>query len=317
MNHPRLFTRQSRRSSWRQVLAGAFVALLPSVCIAQISTTLTDAIYQGAGTMNLLTDITAAQFKNQITSDGRLFFGVDINENASGNESNDSIGVALKQVTLVVQTTTGTYSFSNFATDTTSMIQAAGTTGLSSYYTMFGQGGSSSLTGATPGFDLSIYDDVLTIQNIAFTGDVLSAQMSVTLLNTGNAKTSNETFFDYSGGFEDFALLSLQDALLLEQASIGTSAAPTEITFSAQAPVITDEYVSAQTAGVAPETSDTPDPSPATESTAASTPPPMTPPPAAPLPPAGILMLAVLLSLVARKNRSVPTVASSTLHASE
>lgn len=222
-----------------QLLASLLLLATATPSSAQISTRLTDTIRQGVGSINLLKDVSAAQFAQQVTSTGKLFFGVDVNENAAGNESADSIGVALKGVTLTVTTTTGTYVFTNFSTSTSATLTEAGSKQAASYYTLFGQTGSSQITSSTSGFDLSRFDDVLSISNISFTGDVLSAQMSVTLLNTGTGNDANGTFFDFSGGYEDLAFLSSSDALALESAEIGLSAAPTGIIYSNDAPVVT------------------------------------------------------------------------------
>ena len=220
-------------------LASALLLAVAGPVSGEISTRLTDTIKHGVGSINLLKDVSSAQFAQQVTGTGKLFFGVDVNENASGNESADSIGVALKDVSLTVTTTTGTYVFSDFSTSTTAVLTEAGGKQSSSYYTLFGQTGSSQITGSTAGFDLSQFDDVLSISNVSFTGEVISAQMSVTLLNTGTANDMNSSFFDFSGGYEDLAFLSPRDALALESAEIGLSAAPTGIIYSNNAPVVT------------------------------------------------------------------------------
>lgn len=55
------------------------------------------------------------------------------------------------------------------------MIQADGSDTTSSYFTLFGQGGSSQLTSGTTGFDLSIFDAVLQMENIYFAGEITGA----------------------------------------------------------------------------------------------------------------------------------------------
>jgi hypothetical protein len=212
---------------------------------ADISTRLSDTVNSGTGTINLLKDISGADLARQITSTGKLLFGMDINENASGNETASSIGVALQSVELTVTTTTGTYHFSNFATNSTAVLSKAGTSGLNTYSTLFGQTGSSQLTSTSKDFDLSVFDDVLVLNNVSFTGDVISASMQVQLLNTGNSKAANDTFFDFSGGYEDMALLSAADAYALESAGIGVADAPGDVTYSPTAPVITSAEVTA------------------------------------------------------------------------
>jgi hypothetical protein len=220
---------------------------------AQIPTTLTDKIYQGSGSIDLLKDVSAAGLESFLSDNGGLLLGVDINENASGNESSDSVGVAIEQMELVITTTEGTFSFTDFYTSTTAMIQEAGTSTPQEFYTMFGKGGSSQLTGGTSGFDLGQFDDVVRLQNVSFEGDLLSASLNVTFLST--AKTSaegNESFFDYSGGFEDFALLGAEDAAVLEAANFGVEAAPSDLSYTEESPTITLEEAGLPSAPGAP-----------------------------------------------------------------
>ena len=75
---------------------------------------------------------------------------------------------------------------------------------------------------------------MLWIDSIAL-GDatILSAELRVTFLDISKSgATEAESFFDLSGGFEDFAILSSQDAVLLEDASIGPSAAPVGVVYT-------------------------------------------------------------------------------------
>ena len=250
------------------------LSLFSTTASAAISTRLSDNVRSGVGAINLLKDISGTQLTQQISSGGKLFFGMDINENASGNETAASIGVALQNVELTVTTTTGTYRFSNFATNTSAILSKAGSTELNTYYTLFGQTGSSQLTGTSAGFDLSSFDDVLVLNNVSFTGDVLSASMNVQLLDTGNSRATSDTFFDFSGGYEDIALLSMSDALALETASIGVAGAPVGLTSTTTTQIITAAEVAAATN---PSTSTPP-------TTTTSTPTPPSAPPAAPAP---------------------------------
>lgn len=268
----------------RTPLSGLLLLAFSLAAQAQVSVRLSDTVSKGIGVVNLLKDLSGAQLQNQISSTGKLFFGMDINENASGNESANSIGVALKGVMLTVTTTTGTYTFSNFSTSSSAMLQEAGSTESGAYYTLFGQIGSSQLTSASSGFDLGAYDDVLSLSGVAFSGDVLSAQMSVTLLNTGNSTDPNSTFFDFSGGFEDLALLSPVDALKLENANIGVSDAPAGVTFASEPVVVLSQDTSTATTIKTIE--------PTTTTTNVETPPPA---PAAPAPSLMLLLLLVVL----------------------
>jgi hypothetical protein len=216
-------------------IPGSCLLLLSSLAGAQdiVSRTLTDAIYRGDGVINLLKDISGSQLTQYFNqTGGLLLLGADVNEDNSGNESSTSLGVAIKQVQLSISTTDGDFTFGDFYTSTTAMLREAGGTTSSEYYTMFGQGGSSQLTGTT-GFNLSSFDDVLWLEQIMLTGTITRAELSITFLETPNSRTSGaESFFDFSGGFEDFALLSTADAVLLEEADIGTADAPSGVTYT-------------------------------------------------------------------------------------
>jgi hypothetical protein len=202
---------------------------------AEIPTVLTDTIKSGSGTIDVMQDVTAAELEESL-SDGTLFLGVDLNEDASGLEKSTSQGVAIKEMELIITTTEGTFSFTTFYTNTTAMIVEEGATEAAEYNTLFGQSGSSQITSGTEGFDLSTFDDVIEIQNISYTGDIIDAQIRVTFLDTANKGGDNEEFFDYSAGFEDFAILSEADAQILDNANIGLAEAPTTISYTASTP---------------------------------------------------------------------------------
>ena len=241
----------------RVISAGVLlVGLLAAPSLkAQIPTTLTDKIYKGNGSINLLTDVNAASLQQYLTSSGGLLLGIDVNENEAGNETRDSLGLAIKQLELVIRTTAGTFSFNDFFTSTTAMIREAGAAGPTEFYTAFGRSGSSQITGGTDGFNLEQFDDVIRLRNVAFQGTLLSASLNVTFVTTADAKTQgNETFFDFSGGFEDFALLSQRDAALLEAANLGVAAAPSGVTYAAAAPTVTLAATTVPTTTVAATT---------------------------------------------------------------
>lgn len=253
---------------------------------AQISTRLSDTVSKGRGTINLLKNMSADQFQKQVSSSGNLFFAMDVNENNSGNENRASAGVALERVELVVKTTTGDYKFTKFSTSTSALLKGSGDDDgkdSKSYYTLFGQAGSSDITSSTKSFDLGSFDDVLSLQNIKFDGEVLSAQMDVRLLDTGNGRDENSSFFDFSGGFEDMALLSPEDAQILEKANIGMSGVPKTVTFAQESSVVPlADIVAAQTPAPSPDTTTPPE----SNITPAA-------PPAAPLPPLSLIVLLV------------------------
>lgn len=199
-----------------------------------VSQLLTDAIYRGDGVIDLLKDVSGTELEAYISEGGgRLLLGVDVNEDNSGNENSDSLGVAIRQVQLSISTSAGDFTFSDFLTSTTATLREAGSETADEFFTLFGTGGSSQITGGG-GFNLAAFDDVLWIDNISLGGaTILSAELSVTFLDIAKGgATDAESFFDFSGGFEDFALLSRDDAILLEDAAIGTEAAPAGVAYS-------------------------------------------------------------------------------------
>lgn len=214
----------------------ALAALLVALAArAEVPTVLTDTIKSGSGIIDVMKDVTASELEDTL-SGGTLFLGVDINENASGLEKSTSQGVAIKEVELVLRTTEGDFSFTNYYTNTTAMIQESGATEAAEYNTLFGQSGSSQITSGTEGFDLSTFDDVIEVRDISYSGEILGAEIRVTFLDTANKAGDNESFFDYSAGFEDLAILSESDARLLDNANIGLAEAPSTVTYTASTP---------------------------------------------------------------------------------
>lgn len=198
-----------------------------------IPSVLTDTISQGAGTIDVLKDVSAGALDEYLDANGKLILGIDVNENASGNESSTSMGIAIESLALVLTTTTGTFTFNDFYTSTTASLVAAGSTTAKNYYTAFGQSGSSNINGSTSTFNLSAFDDVIYLNVGVYSGTILSASLQVQFLQTAPTG-SNNAFFDYSGGFEDLALLGAADANTLEAANIGTASAPSTVTFASQ-----------------------------------------------------------------------------------
>lgn len=211
--------------------------LMLAVCAASAQTTipavLSDKIHKGSGVIDILRDVKAADLSAYLNANRSLFLGVDLNEVGRAPETSRSQGVAIQSMKLLLTTTAGDFSFGDFYTSTTAMIRASGATQPQEFYTLFGQTGSSQLTSSTTGFNLSPYDDVITIDNIAFTGEILSARLAVNFLETDSSRNAgvNEQFFAFSAGFEDFAILTRKDATVLEEAGIGQAEAPDGVKF--------------------------------------------------------------------------------------
>lgn len=192
---------------------------------------LTDKIYHGQGVIDLLLDISPGALAAYLAEFGQLLLGIDVNENASGNESSQSQGIALEQIELTLSTTAGDFTFSDFYTSTSAMLVAAGTQTAAQYYTVFGTGGSNAISGGTSSFAIDQFDDVIRLDNIEVTGEITSAQLAVTFLDVADTgPDTGEEFFDYSNGFEDFAVLAPEDADALEAARVGVDEAPASLT---------------------------------------------------------------------------------------
>lgn len=225
-------------NSLAAVLVAALLLPLVEPAPAQTvqSTAITDKLHNGAGVIDLLKNVSGGNLNKYFNETGKLLLlGVDVNEDSSGNESGKSLGVAIKNAQLAITTTDGNFTFKDFFTGTTSYLREAGVASTANFHTMFGQGGSSQIAG-TGSLDISKFDDVMWFENVDFTGSVTGAKLTVNLLNTGSdhkTSTGSEAFFDFSGGFEDFALFNVADSILLEQANIGVAGAPSDIVFSA------------------------------------------------------------------------------------
>lgn len=179
--------------------------------------------------INILNDVSGASLSNYLQG-GNMYLGVDLNENASGNETRDSVGVAIEQLQLSITTTEGEFTFSDFYTNTTAILQSETNPDGGEYYTMFGSLGSNELTGNSD-FDISDFDDVITLENIEIDGEIISATLTVSFVDTVGTG-ENETFFDFSNGFEEFALFSGEDATLLDSADLGLSDSPSGIQYN-------------------------------------------------------------------------------------
>lgn len=230
------------------------ILLADSPAHGQLPVALTDKIHNGSGEMNILKDIGGEALMSMLDENGTLYFGVDLNENASGNESRDSVGIAIKQMELLITTTAGTYSFRDFYTSTTALILEQGASQAQEFHTMFGRIGSSSITPGQMDSSLAAYDDVVQINNIQVEGQVIDARLVVRFLDTdASSRGENETFFDYSNGFEDFAILNRSQAQQLEAARFGMDDAPQTVSFAETvSPLLADTSGAGTTAPGAP-----------------------------------------------------------------
>lgn len=256
------------------------------------SVALTDTIKKGDGVIDIMLDVSSgdlAKYFNQ--TGGLMLLGADVNEDNSGNESRDSLGVAIKQAQLSLTTTAGDFTFKDFFTSTSAMLRENGSSTYNEYQTLFGQAGSSNITG-TGTLDISKFDDVMWLENIKFDGEITSAKLSISFVPTPTRNPSvAESFFDFSGGFEDFALLSAADAILLEEANIGVANAPKGLEFTSN-----DSVVSAIAKASSPAQAPTVVAPPSSSA-------PIVAPPAAPAPPFVVAACMGLLLLWKKRNQ--------------
>jgi len=200
--------------------------------MAEEMTVLKDTVSQGSGIIDLFKDVTSVELESYLDS-GTMYLGVDLNEAADGTESSTSVGVAIESMEMIIQTTDGDFSFAEFYTNTTAMITAEGNTVNEEYYTLFGTNGSNAINGGTK--DTSSFDDVIMLTDISYTGEIINATLYINFLDTG-VGGENETFFDYSNGFEELALFTYEQALNVETTAAGISASPESITYDVSAP---------------------------------------------------------------------------------
>ena len=215
-----------------RMLVTALLLLISSAASArsEIPTILSDKIHKGAGVIDILRDTTSEELDTYLDST-TLYLGVDLNEDLGGNESRDSLGVAIDEMELVIITTDGEFTFDEFYTNTTAMIETAGNTESQEYYTLFGSTGSNEISGSTTDFEIGSFDDVVQIRNVEYTGEILSAELRVSFVETSGVGEA-ETFFDYSDGFEEFAILADSDAALLDGADVGVAAAASSVEYT-------------------------------------------------------------------------------------
>jgi LruC domain-containing protein len=196
---------------------------------------LTDVIKsQGTGNIDLFKDISASQLEQlRAANDGQLVFGVDINEAASGTEKASTQAVTVKYVVLTIGFEDGSQQVydatSGWFTETYTLVAEAPGTTRSTYYTLLGESGSSRITSNN-----SIQDTFDSTLKIAVTDTLFSdggnnassATLRIGLLQTNEALGDPEAFYDFSGGFEDLALLDAVDASFIDDYNAGHEEAP-------------------------------------------------------------------------------------------
>lgn len=223
-----------------QTWAALLIILAGTVSLSQtalVSLRLTDTVKQGSGVISLLKNINASTLEAYRTDNvGKLVFAVDINENASGLETSKSQGVAVKSVVLEVTFAAGSKkSYTHFWTETQALISpdAAGITGRNTFYTLLGDAGSSRIS-QNGKIGNQYFDSTIKVTVPDDLSTVTAAVLNVELLQTNPALGDPENFYDYSGGFEDMAIVTQATAKYLDE----VLPIPTESTFRSEAPAL-------------------------------------------------------------------------------
>lgn len=196
----------------------------------------------GRGTINVFDVSGSAPDLNAATielfrqdNDGKLAFAVDVNEAANGTEKSSSQAVTLDTVRLVVVRASGTTQYTQFWTQTQTVVARKGSNIRSTYYSMIGDTGSSRITSNTASaINGSDFDATLYIPVNEDLSNALSITLNITLLDTQVQLGDPEAFYDFSNGYEDLAIVTQSDADLLDTIAAGQAEAPLVINPSVQ-----------------------------------------------------------------------------------
>ena len=182
---------------------------------ATIPTELKDTIKKGSGSIDLLRNVTSPELEAYLKG-GTMSLGIDINEASKGAETPTMQGIAIKDLELVLQTARGQMTFDNFYTNTSATILETGSQSTQTFSTAFGRTGSNGIT-SSGFFNL---DDVIYVSGIDLNGaSITGAEIRINFVETASNAGFNEEFFDYSAGFEDFAILDDATAQKIEASS--------------------------------------------------------------------------------------------------
>lgn len=209
---------------------------------------LEDTIKKGKGDMDLkdsqvsaLASYVAEYNKPSASAAGirAISFGVDINESANGTEKAASQAVTVEYAWLEVTTKSGTKRYgkapdgtrteagSRFYTETQALVANGEKQKVrQKMYTLLGRTGSAQITG---GSDIQkAYDSTLkiVIPEGADLSGATKAELKVRLANLNVDLGDPESFYDYTAGFEDVALLNESDSNEVDQITSARDGAP-------------------------------------------------------------------------------------------
>ena len=160
-------------------------------------------------------------------NNSQIVFAVDVNEAADGSEKASSQAVTIDTAQLVV-TIDGTQRvYDSYATITRTLLARKSQTNRSLYYSLIGDSGSSRIT-SNSSSDIygSSFDSTLSFDVPDDISTATAARLVITLLDTNVQLGDPEAFYDYSNGFEDVALITRADAVLLDDLEAGQAEAP-------------------------------------------------------------------------------------------
>lgn len=236
-----------RRPRRAGCVAAALAALLAGLAPplagdaeAVVSVRLTDVIKSsGSGSIDLLKNATAQALEAlRVEHGGKLVFGVDVNEAASGTEKSSSQGITLETVRLTVRyndSSTAIYTLAagQVSTETQALVAKSGSTTRLLRHTLLGESGSSRITSGNA--IQNDFDSTMTVLVSSSFFDpaanryAVGAVLDIALLPTDEHNGDPEAFYDFSGGYEDLALLNRPDAAFLDAYAAGRDEAPTVI----------------------------------------------------------------------------------------
>lgn len=178
-------------------------------------------VTSGKGSINVLTtkQITLSgpdleAFRADSADQKTLSFAVDVNENASGLETARAMGVAIKSARLDVVSGAATVRYDHFWTETQALIAESGTGSRKLWYTLLGDAGSNEITGRKIG--TTVYDSTLKFEVTGSLASATQVTLVIELLKTDASFGDPENFYDYTGGFEDMALVTKATAKVFD-----------------------------------------------------------------------------------------------------
>lgn len=209
-----------------KIMAFAVTLASLAVCWSELHAALTPTSYQltgtiaggaggnaGLGSINVfatkqltLTSADLEAFRGESKDGKTLSFVVDVNENASGLETSRAMGVAIKSAKLQVEQNGVLVDYNHYWTETQALIAEKGGSVRKLWYTLLGDAGSNEITGRKIGN--TMYDSTLKFEVPNSLASATKVTLIVELLATDSAFGEPENFYDYTGGFEDLALVT-------------------------------------------------------------------------------------------------------------